>query len=78
MASIDIPPELFTRLEAKAQAEGKTVDELALDTLRESLDTNTFTSTATRLREKYASGVKYTPEQVPALVREWRKEHRGQ
>jgi hypothetical protein len=38
MATINIPDEeLFSQLEAKALAEGKTVDEFALDTLRASL-----------------------------------------
>jgi phage-related baseplate assembly protein len=76
MATIDIPAELFAQLLAKAQAEGKTVDELALDALRESLDKESFTAMTTRLREKYASKVKYTPEQVPDLVREMRQEQR--
>lgn len=34
---IDIPSDLFAQLRAKAELEGRTVDELAADTLREGL-----------------------------------------
>jgi hypothetical protein len=73
---LDIPVELFAQLEAKAQAEGKTVDELALQTLRESLTREPFEAKAARWREKYGKTSRYTPEQVPDVVHEWRKEQR--
>lgn len=77
VAAIDISAELFARLQAKAQAEGRTVDELALDALRDSLGKETITEKATRFSQKKADRVKYTPEQAPDVVHEWRKEQRG-
>jgi hypothetical protein len=76
MATLDIPGDLYTQLQAKAEAEaeGKTVDEMALETLRESLDRESIIDIADRFSKKYASRVKYTPEQVPDVVHEWREE----
>jgi hypothetical protein len=37
MATLDIPGDLYVQLQADAEAKGTTVDELALDTLWESL-----------------------------------------
>jgi hypothetical protein len=36
--SVNIPGELFSRLQAKAEAAGKTVDQLAAEALSESLN----------------------------------------
>jgi hypothetical protein len=77
MATLDIPGDLYTQLQAKAEAEGKTVDEMALDPLRQSLDRESITDMADRISKKYANSLKYTPEQIPDVVREWRKEQHG-
>jgi hypothetical protein len=77
MATLEIPGDLYSQLQAKAEAEGKTVDEMALETLRESLDRGSITDMADRFSKKYGSRVKYTPEQVPGVVHEWRKEQHG-
>jgi hypothetical protein len=77
MATLDIPGDLYTQLQAKAEAEGKSVDEMALDTLRESLDRESITDMAERFSKKYASRVKYAPEQVPDVVHQWRKDQHG-
>jgi hypothetical protein len=74
VATLDIPGDLYIQLRAKAEAEGKTVDEMALDTLRESLDRESITDMADRFSKKYANSVKYMPEQIPDVVQEWRKE----
>jgi hypothetical protein len=50
---------------------------MALDTLRESLDRESITDMADRFSKKYASRVKYAPEQVPDVVHQWRKDQHG-
>jgi hypothetical protein len=73
MATLDIPGDLYSQLQAKAEVEGKTVDEFALEALRDRLTHETFTAKVTRLREKNATGVNYTPKQVSDVVHDWRK-----
>jgi transposase len=77
MATLDIPGDLYSQLQAKAEVEGKTVDEFALEALRDRLTQETFTAKVARLREKNANGVKYTSEQVSDIVHDWRKNQRG-
>jgi hypothetical protein len=71
---IQIDEQLYIRLRAKAEADGKTVDELISATLHKSLGEESMSDMAARLQEKYAGQVDYTEEQVPDAVHLWRRE----
>jgi hypothetical protein len=73
--SIHISDELLAELRAKAQTAGKTVDELAEETLRRGLEEQSWQDlVAYGLERGRASG--YTEEDVPEVVRENRRRHR--
>ena len=73
--SIHISDELLAELRAKAQAQGKTVDELAEAALRRGLEEKTWQDIlAYGLERGRASG--YTEDDVPQVVRENRRRHR--
>jgi predicted transcriptional regulator len=73
--SIHISDELLAELRAKAQAQGKTVDELAEAALRRGLEEQTWQDIlAYGLERGRASG--YTEDAVPQVVRENRRRHR--
>jgi hypothetical protein len=73
--SIHVSDELLAELRAKAQTAGKTVDELAEETLRRGLEEQSWQDLlAYGLERGRASG--YTEEDVPRVVRENRKRHR--
>ena len=73
---IHVSDELLAELQAKSQAEGKTVDELAEEALRKGLAERAWQDLLEYGRERgRASG--YTEEDVPRLVKEWRREQRG-
>jgi hypothetical protein len=73
--SIHVSDELLAELRAKAQTAGKTVDELAEETLRRGLEEQSWQDLlAYGLERGRASG--YTEEDVPEVVRENRKRHR--
>jgi hypothetical protein len=75
--NLHVPEELLADLQAKALAEGKTVDELAEETLRQGLADRQWQDLLAYGRETgRASG--YTEEDVPRVVKEWRREQRGQ
>ena len=73
--SIHVSDELLAELRAKAQTAGKTVDELAEETLRKGLEEPSWQDLlAYGLERGRASG--YTEEDVPEGVRENRRRHR--
>ena len=77
MASINlhVPEELLAELQAKAAAEGKTVDEKATEALRKGLEESTWQDLLQYGRETgQRSG--YKEEDVPRLIKEWRRERR--
>jgi hypothetical protein len=75
--NLHIPDELLADLQAKALAEGKTVDELAAETIRTGLADRQWQELLAYGRETgRASG--YIEEDVPRVVKEWRREQRGQ
>ena len=62
-------------MQSKAAAEGKTVDELAGEALRKGLEEQSWKDLLDYGRERgRASG--YTEEDVPRVVKEWRREQR--
>ncbi len=71
--NVHLPDELLAELQSKAQAEGKTVDELAEEALRKGLEKYAWQDLLDYGGEQgRASG--YTEEDVPRLVKEWRRE----
>ena len=73
--SIHISDELLAELRAKAEAQGKTVDELAEAALRKGLEEHTWQELLTYgLERGRASG--YCEDDVPQVVRENRRRHR--
>jgi predicted transcriptional regulator len=78
MATINVyvSDELPAELQSKAAAEGKTVDQLAGEALRKGLEEQSWQDLLAYGRERgRASG--YTEEDVPRVVKEWRREQRG-
>jgi predicted transcriptional regulator len=74
--SIHVSDELLAELQSKAAAEGRTVDELAEATLRKGLEEQSWQDLLAYGRERgRASG--YAEEDVPRVVKEWRREQRG-
>ena len=76
--SIHVSDELLAELQARAAEEGKTVDELAEEeALRKGLEDRAWLELLAYGQERgRASG--YTEEDVPAVVRENRRRHRGE
>jgi len=73
--SIHVSDELLAELQAKAAAEGKTVDELAEEAIRQGLEDRAWQDLLDYGRERgRASG--YSEEDVPRVVRENRLRHR--
>jgi hypothetical protein len=72
---IHVSGELHAELAAKAAEEGKTVDQIAEEALRKGLDDRAWQGLLAYGSERgKASG--YTEEDVPGLVRKWRREQR--
>lgn len=74
--SIHVSGELLAELQAKAAAEGKTVDELAEETLRDSLIERSWEDQLAYGRER-GRLAGFSEEQSADVVHEWRKEQRG-
>ncbi len=71
--NIHVPDELFAELEAKAELEGKSVDDLVSETLRKGLEDDSWRDLLEYGRRKgLESG--YTEADVPDLVKQWRRE----
>jgi plasmid stability protein len=78
--NLHVSDELLAQLTAKAAAEGRSVDELAEESLREALrkeqrDKSWQGRLARGQQRGKASGI--TEDQVPEVVGEYRSEHRG-
>jgi hypothetical protein len=74
--NLHVPDELLAELQSKAEAEGKTVDKLAEETLRKGLEDRAWQELLAYGQERgLASG--YTEEDVPRVVRENRQRHRS-
>jgi hypothetical protein len=75
--NVHVSDDLLAELQSKAQAEGKTVDQLAEEALRKGLADRTWHDLLDYGRKTgLASG--YTEEDVPVLIKQWRREQRGQ
>ena len=73
--TIRVSEELLADLQAKAAESGKTMDEVAEETLRTGLEERAWQELIAYGRERgQASG--YTEDDVPGLVKEWRREQR--
>jgi hypothetical protein len=74
--NVHVSDDVLALLTAKAEAEHKTVDQIAEETLRNGLKEKSWQELLDYgLERGKASG--YTEDQVPEVVREWRKENRG-
>ena len=74
--NLHVPEELLAELQAKAAAEGKTVEELAEEALRNALNLRSWQDLLDYGREQGRSSG-YTEEDVPQVVKQWRREQRG-
>jgi plasmid stability protein len=74
--NLRVPDELLAELRLKANAEGKSVEELATQALRTGLEERSWQEL---LEYGQARGREsgYTEEDVPRIVKEWRRELRG-
>jgi hypothetical protein len=70
--NLHIPDDLLADLRAKAQAEGKTVDELAEEALRQCLEERQWADIVNRTRP-YVEGV--SDSEIDSRRAEYRKEH---
>ena len=74
--NLHVSDELLAELRAKAEAEGRSVDQLAEEALRRCLEDRSWQELLAYGRETgRASG--YTEQDVPDLVKEWRRERRS-
>jgi len=75
MATINVPEDLVAGLRAKAEAEGKTLEELAEETLRPSLKETSWEDLLEYGRDR-GRLAGFTEEQSADVVHRWRKEQR--
>ena len=78
MATINLhlSDDLLAELRAKAEAEGKSVDQVAEEALRKGLEERAWQDLLSYgLETGRKSG--YTEEDVPRLIKEYRREQRG-
>ena len=75
MATLHVPDDLLSELQARAAAEGKSVDELAADALRKGLEDRVWHDLLAYGRERGRSK-SFTEEQAADVVHEWRREQR--
>lgn len=74
--NLHVPDDLLTELQAKAAAEGKSVDQLAEDAFRQYLERDQWQRLVASKREA-ARARGLTEADVPRLVEEARRERRG-
>ena len=74
--NLQVPEELLAQLQAKAAAEGKSVDELATEALLRGLSEHSWQDLLDYGRTNAAASG-YTESDVPGLVKEWRRERRS-
>ena len=73
---LHVSDEVIAELRSKAEARGTSVDELAEEALRRGLEEQSWIELLAYGRERgRASG--YTEQDVPAIVKEWRREQPG-
>jgi hypothetical protein len=73
---VTLPEELVARLEAAAQAEGKTLEQWLGDKVEDRAEERRWQDLlAYGLDRGIASG--YAEEDIPGVVKEWRREQRG-
>jgi len=72
-ATIHIPEDLLAELQAKAEADGKTVDELAEETLRKGLEERSWQELLEYGRERGRAFGLTSEEQAADIVHDWRK-----
>jgi hypothetical protein len=73
MGTVHVPDDLLAQLRAQAATEGKSVDELATEALRRSLEDRSWQDLLAYGRERrHAKG--FTEDQAADVVHEWRKE----
>ena len=73
LINVHLSDELLAELRSKAQAEGKTVNEMAEEALRKGLEKQAWQDLLEYGGERgRTSG--HTEEDVPRLVKEWRRE----
>jgi hypothetical protein len=74
--NLHVSDELLAELRSKAESEGRNVDDVAEEGLRQGLEDRAWLELLAYAGENgRASG--YAEQDVPRLVREWRREHRS-
>ena len=74
--TINVPDDLLVRIEGTVAEQGKTVDQWIEEALRAQLEERVWQDLLAYGRERgLASG--YSEEDVPHVVKEWRREHRA-
>jgi hypothetical protein len=74
--TINVPDDLLARIESTVAQQGKSVDQWIEEALRAQLEDRAWQDLLAYGREKgLASG--YSEEDVPRVVKEWRREHRA-
>jgi predicted transcriptional regulator len=74
--AIQLPDELVSGIEHAAVSQGKSPDQWVEDTLRAQLEWSSWRELLAYGRGKAAES-EYSEVDVPALVKEWRREQRG-
>ena len=74
--NLHVSDEPLAELRAKAEAAGKSVDELAEEALRQGLEGRDWQELLAYGRETGRAS-EYTEQDVPRLVKEWRREQRS-
>jgi predicted transcriptional regulator len=74
--NVALPDDLVTAAEEMARAEGKTADELIEEATRRYLARQRLDSFVRR-NERQARGLGITEADVPKIVKQFRREHRG-
>ena len=73
MATVHMPNDLLAQLQAKATAQGKTVDELAEEALRASVKPPTWEELLTYGQERARHAGMTDEKSAADIVHEWRK-----
>jgi hypothetical protein len=74
--NVSIPEDLLAELKAQAARRGLTVDEVAVETLRDGLREQSWQAKVARW-SRYGKASEYSADQVPDVVDQWRNEQRG-
>jgi hypothetical protein len=74
--NLHVSDELLAELHTKAEAEGRSIDDLAEEALRQGLEDRAWQELLAYGRETGRAS-EYTEQDVPRLVKEWRREQRS-